>query len=152
MCSQRGTTFGFKYAPLPGRQLAKLFWRTCPPDGNDIEWLRGVVAGSIRDYAHVPVLRAVIWRLSYILCVKPGAYVTSLAHERPHARNASFATNDTFDQFCLIYGCSPDDIHDAEEEAIKMEHVNHIFQHWLFNHMAEVDVLAPLSPAAGYFQ
>lgn len=147
---------GLRLSPKIGRLISKTFtaekYRT---DKGQREWLRGVLVGLMPAVNHVPIVRALFWRLLHLTRGSKAKY-----YKLPPlylGLTPADATYETFDWVCSRYDITMSDIHHLESEVSKIATPLVSFHGVLWERIFSVDVaslgaqhgmLANLDPTA----
>lgn len=92
------------WGPKPGRWLSKGSWRYAPAERvTDEEWRAAVRSGLYCDAGHVPILRVL---------ARPGPAI--LRGNRPPSAGHEEADDRTFEEFCLLYSVTPQELRELE--------------------------------------
>jgi len=107
----------WQYVPRMGRMLAKSFFRLQNDEKSDIRWVRGVAMGLLRDYAAMPIARAILNRLVVLTTnVEALQSANKDFKHKPHSDETCTASDETYVQFYAVYKIMKYEIEVVEQE------------------------------------
>lgn len=110
------------FAPKIGRFAARAFWTRCATDHKSLEYARGVCLGLEKDFAHVPIARAIIQRvlaLSRNVEAKYDATELREAEFKGRVDEPAQSTHQTLAFICARYDITPEDVEQIEDHISK---------------------------------
>lgn len=136
--SSRGTRWG----PKIGRFLAKTGWALKPyGEKKSKMWLRGVALGMIKDFGHIPVIRACLEvALRLTAGVKPMEELYLKKYQwYEHDEERAEAIEQTYLMLCHLYDCTISDIRSLEDCINATRSLPALLDHPLALRMVQVD-------------